>query len=247
MESNRTYNYNFWDFNFVPLRIRAYLQTPVVTSDTYLPLDAAIYSVMVRDAVGDDRFISLANENTVKEGKHINLPFKKNRARSECWFYCCSFAQWPDHAVDGNEAYVKKFDTIHSDFIEFGKRKATVDISRGHYKAVHRKLYYRSALYIDWYALGDKDIIIDLLRFVTNLGKKTAQGWGAVLRWEVIDWHEDWSIRGPKNQRGQQKLMRALPMERSSVVCGLRPSYWLPRHQFQSVIPHPSGDGTVIT
>lgn len=129
----------------------------------------------------------------------------------------------------------------------FGKRKATIDISRGHYKAVHRKLYYRSALYIDWYALGDKDIIIDLLRFVTNLGKKTAQGWGAVLRWEVIDWHEDWSIRGPKNQRGQQKLMRALPMERSSVVCGLRPSYWLPRHQFPCVIPHPSGDGTVIT
>lgn len=93
---------------------------------------------------------------------------------------------------------------------------------------------YRIAQYIDWYCVGWTEEIIDLLRFCTHIGKNTGDGWGAVLRWEVTEWPEDWSIRGPQN-----KLMRAVPLQqdKNGFMYGLRPSYWNPRHQFICKMP----------
>lgn len=123
-------------------------------------------------------------------------------------------------------------DKVDADIVfeEFYK----VDISRGKFKAYHIKMYYIIAQYIDWYCVGWPEEIIDLLRFCTHLGKNTGDGWGAVLRWEVTEWPEDWSIRGPQN-----KLMRAVPLQqdRNGFLYGLRPSYWNPRHQFICKMP----------
>lgn len=234
-------------YSFQPLRVRAYLQTPVISSDKQLPLDGVLYALMLRDKIGiDARVITKSNDNGVREGQQIYLPLQKSNMREEWWYYKCSFAQFPDHAVEGNESYTKRFDVHLSDMIDFGKRKATVDTARGVYKAVHNKLYYTSALYVDWYCVGDMEAIRKLLRFATNIGKKTSQGWGAVLRWEVTKWHDDWHLRGPETKPGKRKLMRAKYHPQSNVICGMRPSYWLPKHQFPCVIPHPSGDGSVI-
>jgi len=217
------------NFNFQPLRIRAYLQTGVI-SDQFLPLDSVIYAQYVREKMGE-RDYSLPLENTIKEGQQINLPFRKANVKNDAWFYKCSFAQWHEKTIEDQQTYSKRFDLIRSDLADFGKKKATVDNQRGFYKSYHVKVYYRHAPYIEWYADGDKKELERVLKFCTHLGKKTSQGWGVVLKWQVIEWIEDWSVRGPGN-----RLMRSVPAM-NGVLYGIRPSYWLPRHQFKSLLP----------
>lgn len=215
--------------NNSPLRIRAYLQTRVVC-DKYLPLDGILYGVAVREKYGE-RDVTVPNASLIPEGGAIHLPFGKHNKQNDSWFYACSFAQWPAHTIEYSDSFNKRFDLKESDLIDFGKYRQMVQTSRGQFKSYHIKTYVRSAIYVDWYCTGDKVEIERLLRFVTHLGKKTSQGEGAVLRWQITDWPEDWSVR---NADG--KLMRAVPANKG-VLYGLRPSYWLPKHQFNCKMP----------
>lgn len=210
------------------LRIRAYLQTGVI-SDQFLPLDAVIYYHHVRNMMGYQH-ISKPGESNIREASVSLLPFKKGGPRDDAWFYHCSFAQWPEHTVEDETFYTKRFPLNKTDFLDTKKKK--VQTSRGQYKSYHINVYYRHALYVEWYAVGWQEQIEEILRFCTHLGKKTAQGWGAVARWEVVEWPEDWSIRGPGN-----KLMRSVPILGTGFLYGIRPSYWNERHIFQCKMP----------
>lgn len=218
---------------FIPLRIRAWLRCGVI-SDEFLPLDAIIYYQAVREKYGEQDY-SRSGQGVIHEGGDIVLPFSKVNQDSEAWFYACSFAQWSRPMALGNEAYSKRFDLAKSiDFVDFGNKVGKVDTMRGRYKNYRNDVYYRHALYVDWYAKGDKEEIERLLSFCTHIGKKASQGWGEVIRWEVVEWHESWAIRDAQN-----RLMRAVPIEssRTKYVYGIRPSYWLPKHQFPVVMP----------
>ena len=215
---------------FKQLRIRAYLQCGVI-SDQFLPLDGVIYYHMVREKMGVQAY-SIPGASAVPEFQNITLPLKKTGPKNEAWFYNISFAQWPEHTVEDSQSYAKRFDLKYSDFVDFGKRKGKVDVSRGQYKSYWINTYYRHALYVDWYCIGNKEELERLLSFCTHLGKKTSQGWGAVLRWEVVEWPEDWSIRGP-----QEKLMRAVPILGKGLIYGVRPPYWHPHHTTSCKMP----------
>lgn len=212
---------------FKQLRIRAHLQTGVI-SDQFLPLDGILYYHSVREKMGEQIFTT-PGQSSIPEGQSIHLPFKKGGPRDNAWFYHCSFAQWPDHAVQDNTFFVKRFDLNYSGLIDGVKKIRT---SAGKYKAYHLNVYYRHALYIDWYCVGIPDELNKLLPFCTHLGKKTTQGWGSVLKWELTEWPEDWSIRGPQN-----KLMRAVPVTGNGFLYGVRPSYWHPHHVFPCKMP----------
>jgi len=214
--------------DFRPLRIRAYLQAGVI-SDQFLPLDGIIYYHLVRQEMGE-KIYSLPGESNIREGQNITLPFKKSGPKNDAWFYACSFAQWPASVIEDKTFYVKRFDLQYAGYIQ--DKKNRVDTSRGQYKAYHIDVYYRHALYAEWYALGLKPEIESLLRFCTHIGKKTAQGWGSVLRWEVTEWPEDWSIRGNGN-----RLMRPVPVHGDGFLYGVRPSYWNQRHVFKCKMP----------
>ncbi len=213
--------------NYQQLRVRAYLQTGVI-SDQFLPLDGILYYHQVRDIMGE-QFISKPGESNIREGAGITLPIIKAGPKDDSWFYHCSFAQWPQHTVEDNTFYVKRFDLSLSGMLDHNKK---IRINAGTYKAYHVNIYYRHAIYVEWYCIGDKQELENLLRFCTHLGKKTAQGWGSVLRWEVIDWPEDWAIRGPGG-----RLMRAVPVRGDGFLYGIRPSYWNPRHIFPCKMP----------
>lgn len=213
--------------NFQTLRVRAYLQSGVI-SDQFLPLDGILYYHHVRDHMGEQT-LTKPGESNVREGAGMILPIKKAGPKNDAWFYHCSFAQWPVHVVEDHTFYVKRFDLSLSGMLSDPKK---VKISAGKYKAYHVNIYYRHAAYIEWYCTADKEQLERLLRFCTHLGKKTAQGWGAVKEWEVIDWPEDWAIRGPGN-----KLMRAVPIMGEGFLYGVRPSYWNQRHVFACKMP----------
>jgi len=213
---------------FKQLRIRAYLQTGVI-SDQFLPLDGILYYHLVRREMGE-QVITKPGESNIRESAGIQLPIKKAGPQGDAWFYHISFAQWPENTIEDKTFFVKRFDLNHSSMLSDKIKK--VEISRGSYKAYHINIYYRHAEYVEWYCIGIPEKINELLKFCTHLGKKTAQGWGSVKEWEVIEWPEDWAIRGPG-----EKLMRAVPVLNSGFMYGIRPSYWNPRHIFPCKMP----------
>lgn len=217
---------------YQPLRIRAYLQTPVI-ADRFLPLDGVLAYIARRRKFGFPE-VSLPGQSLLPEAETLpSLPIDHIGHPSPSWHYACSFAQWPEHAVEGSDHWNKRLDLPLAYLIDFKGRTQRVVISQDAYKAYHVPVFYRHALYVDWYAMATADKLKRLLAFATHLGKKTSQGWGAVLRWEVETWHADWSVR---NDDGQ--LMRAIPTnDQNAPVIGVRPSYWNQRHQFPCVLP----------
>ena len=175
---------------FKNLRVRAYLRTGVI-SDQYLPLDGVLYYHLVRREMGE-QIISKSRESTVREGQNITLPILKCnfKNRNETWFYACSFAQFSDKIAEDSSFKVKSGDWLrHGAFFDAKKK---VDIQRGKFKNAHIKMYYRHCLYIDWYCVAEPEELASLLQFCTHLGKNSGDGWGEVLKWEIMDWPEDW-------------------------------------------------------
>lgn len=215
----------------VHISIRAYLQTPVI-SNQYLPLDGILYAALTRKTLGE-KLISKASESNVRACIGITLPLKKGGQKNEMWFYHCSFAQWSHDVKEDTSFKVKQGDWLRHDSYLKGTKQ--IDTSRGKYKNYQLKFYYRAASFVEWYCIGNPIDIAELLNHCTGIGKNTGDGWGQVLRWEIKDWQEDWSVRGPGN-----KLMRAVPLpdqKGRGFVYGLRPSYWNPRHQFLCKMP----------
>lgn len=212
----------FVSADFTNLRVRAYMQTAIV-SDQYLPLDGVLYYHMIRREFGPQEY-AMPGESNEKVYSGMQLPIKKAGPKDDAWFYACSFAQWPEHTIEDEGFWVKRFDLGLSHMLDVEK-KGKVELRKGRYKNYHVAVYSRVCLYVDWYMQAVKPEIEALLPFCTHLGKKTSQGYGSVLRWEVTDWPEDWSVRGPAG-----KLMRAVPILGNGLMYGVRPAYWHPHH-----------------
>lgn len=218
---------------YQPVRVRAYLQTPVV-ADAFLPLDGVLYALKVREVFGE-KLASLAGQSTVREQANgaCRLPLLRHNDHTRTWFYACSFAQWSETVAEGTDYWNKRLDQSLAYLIDFRGKRGGVPVSEGRYKAYRMPVFVRHALFVDWYAMATPDKLKRLLAFATHLGKKTSQGFGAVLKWEVEDWHSDWSVRDDAG-----RLMRAIPTSESGApMLGVRPSYWNPRHQFNCLLP----------
>jgi CRISPR type IV-associated protein Csf3 len=213
---------------FRPLRVTACLQCGVV-SDPYLPLDGVLYYVAHRERYGAQECTHPGQSN-LPPGSAVTLPLARCEERGPMWYYAASFAQWGPHA-DGQDHWNKRLDLSLARLIDFGGRRGTVDPASGRYKSYHMPVFYRHAVSVCWYVMGHQGQLEQLLRFATHLGKKTSQGWGAVLHWEVAPATEDWSVRGPGGQ-----AMRAIPAGRG-ILTGFRPSYWLPKNQTTCEVP----------
>jgi CRISPR type IV-associated protein Csf3 len=209
-----------------PLHITATLQSAVV-SDQYLPLDGVLLAVAMRERYGNQAVtapLALGAEPL------IDLPIDVIEHGSD-WWYAASFVRWNGAIANGQDYWNKRFDNQYADLIDFGKRRGKVIVEQGQYKAYHTPIYYRHALSLSWCVRGDADAIRGWLRFVTNIGKKTDQGWGAILRWDVEAADSDWS-----QYHADGTPSRALPAA-NGVTYGIRPPYWYRAHQVPCVLP----------
>lgn len=216
---------------FKNLRIRAYLQTPII-SDNFLPIDSILFAVKCRKMLPPMDF-TLSKENHVKEVANIQLPIIKRCQNNDFWYYSSSFAQF------GNVKESKSFKVKQADWIRNTKyldeSTKRIDTKRGKFKPYHINFFVKTVDYIDWYCVAEPNEITELLNFVTHIGKDTNIGYGQVQKWEIEEWHSDWSERNDQN-----KLMRNVPLynqEGKGFLYGIRPSYWLPKHQFICKMP----------
>lgn len=211
---------------FEPLCITARLQTPVI-SDQSLPIDAVLYYMWHREQFGRQELTGPGTSNEVS-GSEL-LPLERRNQHSEHWYYAASWAQWEGTVTEGTDHWNCRFDTGLTDYLDMPK--ARLDIASGRYKSYHMPVFTRHAVTVHWYTVGNRDAILRLLRLVTNIGKKPAQGYGAILEWS-IEPSDDFSVRDASN-----RLMRSVPSDSGTRLIGIRPSYWSAKHQTMCEIP----------
>ena len=209
-----------------PLRVRAFLQTPVI-SDLYLPIDSVLWYHAMRAEYGVQIVTSPGSDHEVCT-PGVSLPIARCEEHGPLWYYAASFAQWAGSGIAmGQDHWSSRFDHSLVDLIDWRGKKARVEVSSGPLKSYRVPVYYIHALSIDWHLLALRSWVEWILPFVTHLGKKGAQGWGAVLRWDIEPWHADWSVRDDAGN-----LMRAIPSsDGKGQFAGFRPSYWMPKNQ----------------
>lgn len=212
-----------------PLRIRAWLQCGVI-SDRFLPLDSILYYHAMREQYGE-QIVTFPGADHEIRNQSVSLPIARCEEHGPMWYYASSVAQWPKHTASGSDHWNCRFDLSLVDLVDWRGRKPRVEMASGPMKSYHMPVFYMHALYVDWFVFAHRPAIEHLLPFVTQLGKKSSQGWGAVSRWEVDPWHADWSVH---NDEGS--LMRAVPSD-SGLLIGFRPSYWMPKNQTTCLLP----------
>ena len=222
-------------YDLEPLHIRAYLRAGVV-ADKQMPLDGILLYQAHRDEHGPQA-MTIPGDYTCQGIS--TLPLDIVHPGRQNWYYCCSWAQW-SHDIEGHDHWNKRFDSQFADLVDFSNRRGKVIIEEGRYKAYHMPIFYHAALWVEWFCMGDKAEIERLLSTVTHIGKKGAQGWGRVRRWEIESWPEDWSVWHDK------RLMRGIPAEDMGqefpigidvTHYGIRPSYWKASNQMLLVMP----------
>jgi len=210
---------------YKPLKITAYPRCGIET-DVFLPIDAILYFYAMRRKYDS---LIITTPGQLPNVAPVELPLEKRIVNNE-WFYAASFAQWSTYA-DGHGFWTKRFDRKQSHLIERdGKRRGKLIIHKGRYKSYHMPTFYRHALSVSWYVVGDKPEIESLLAHITHIGKKTSQGNGRIIRWQVEACPHDWSIYG------EGGLMRAIPDE-GGILYGIRPPYWLRENQIVAALP----------
>ena len=221
-------------YKLKPLRVRAWLRTGVV-ADEYLPLDGILLYQAHRDLHGAQE-MTIPGEYT-RQGIST-LPLGIANPGRKGWYYQCSWAQW-SHEIEGKDHWNKRFDTKYADLVDFAGRRGKVIVEQGRYRAFHMPVFYRCALWIDWYCIGDEKEIAYLLSTVTHMGKKAAQGWGRITRWEIERADDDWSVWR------DDVLTRGIPAEEAAKIggsfrfqnYGIRPSYWKSNNQMLLAMP----------
>lgn len=221
-----------------PLRITAHLASPVGVFDDYSPsLDGLLEWLLL------DR-LHLTSPNPtpeqVEQTRSIvdeQLPLLKTEIAGE-WYWATSSPcyQILNEQID---RYRKRWSPgIDSPEPNWGKRRAKWSGSEGAEKNYDLPLYLRTTPAIFWYAVGDKNRILDLLQDCTGIGKKRAYGYGQILRWEIETCGEDWHLW----RDGQ--LMRPIPVTAIDRCCdfailnwGWRPPAWLHTNKTRCAMP----------
>ena len=111
----------------------------------------------------------------------------------------------------------------------------SVATTGGRYKAQNKRLPSVFASSVVWYAVGDAALVLALLTLVPSIGKLGAHGLGAVQRWDVDDWHSDWSIE--RDGALTRRMPEGYPADGHWGMGGIRSPYHHPSRQVPCVEP----------
>lgn len=212
------------------VQITATLGSPVMGGDFTLPIDGILLAASMRDVAGFPAAFFPRQAAPQIDYDSVPLDIVQN---GEEWFYAASFAVW-DTYTEGTAYWNKRLDALESERYSTASK---ANIGSGKHKAYHYQVFYRHALKVRWFVRGDIDRIAYLLDMhVSHIGKKAAQGFGHVLKWDIETVKFDHSLDNG------ERYMRAIPMSyiqrlpqiyiTSDIARrAFRPPYWLPEHQ----------------
>ncbi len=208
-----------------PIRITAVMQDGrVAGTEPWFPLDGILASVWMRREHPELAYVPIEDTSKIIDA---NLPFER-RGQGDDWYWACSFNQG-EKLGEYVTHWHKRQDDVYERYIEFGTRRGKIDHKSGKFKAYRMPLVIQLFDRLIWYAVGDLEAILELCQMVTHIGKKPAQGYGAVDYWIVEPWSEDWSEYGPDG-----RVMRAIPLRDGEAMkpgqryakWKIRPPYW---------------------
>lgn len=88
-----------------------------------------------------------------------------------------------DDEHKGQEYWHKRYPSTHNEWVK--PKQINVKTTAGQYKDYRVPMDVRLAKTITAYCIGNKAEIERLLGFVTHVGKKSSQGFGRVINWQV--------------------------------------------------------------
>jgi CRISPR type IV-associated protein Csf3 len=154
---------------YEPLQITATMGSQVAYVDIIM-----FDSLLAAAAAMEQSLEQLTNEEDIQD---FDLPL--GRDESGVWLASAGFMS----GIPGKAIYHKKWDEQNDDIVVTGKSKIVV--TNGVYKSYSMPLRYIDTNRIYFWAIGDKDEICQKLAKITAIGKKRAQGYGAVEKWAV--------------------------------------------------------------
>jgi CRISPR type IV-associated protein Csf3 len=215
-----------------PIKITAHMQDGrIAGTEPWFPLDSILAAEWMRRR-HPEAYYNASSHMLSGELITPELPFER-RGAGDLWYWACSFNTAPplgEYVMHWH----KRFDDHLDNYIDFGKRRGKIDTKSGKYKAYRMPMVVQLFDRLEWYAVGDPEVVRALCRGITHIGKKTSQGLGAVDYWTVEPWPEDWS------EAAGGKLARAIPVELGLPpgitggrvgIYGIRPPYWHADHQ----------------
>jgi len=207
------------------LRIRAYLQDGrVAGTDPWFPLDGILQYAFVRKH--DHKILYTSAVGLQPETLSFDLPLVKRNAESDDWYWACSFNTTRpvyEYAVHWH----KCFDDHLVRFIDFQGKRAKISRASGRYRAYRMPLYLLLFDFLEWFAVGLREEVEDLCKYITHIGKKTSQGFGAIDHWEITEIPEDWSeTKGESLTRPVVYTGQVIPNGCHLSWLGIRPPYW---------------------
>lgn len=218
----------------MPIRIRArLLDGRVAGTEPYFPLDSILAAEWIRRN-HPDQFYDPPPPG-VKDGWiESPLPFVR-RGEGDRWCWACSFNQ-AEPVTEYVTYWHRRFDDALERYVDFQGRRGKVDEKSGKYKAYRMPLNILILPYLEWYAVGDIEAVRELCQGITAIGKKPAQGYGIVERWEVEPWPEDLSeVRDGRLTRAVFELPEGVTGRRR--IYGVRPPYWQRENQAEVWLP----------
>lgn len=220
----------------INLQIIAHMATPLVAYDDWSPSFDALIEYQLLDRLG----LITPNPTAADAEKNLPLIFEKMPIARKMlkgeWYWAVSSPHYIENHQQTSK-FRKRWD-YQEHHLDWGKKRAKVNGSEGHFKAYDLPRYDRETQSIHWFCVGDASKISELILNITHLGKKRSQGCGQVHKWEVLPFEHDWHLwRSDSLARPMPVNMIEPPQAINMMQWGWRPPTWLAANKSMCFMP----------
>lgn len=208
------------------LRITAIMENGFAGYNPYIPLDGALMYWALREKIGGTLSHRMNGELI-----YPDLPLAQYE-NGDFWCWKISFGMY-DNLGENVEYWRKRFRMQHLQYLEDPGKQ--VHTNSGRYKDYNMPIVHTLTTEIHWEAVGIRDQLEPLCRKITYLGKKSSQGYGHVLEWNIDEMeHPRWWYRAFPADLWQSIDGEDVEFEG---MHGVRPPYWHHENQMLSIMP----------
>jgi hypothetical protein len=213
--------------DYIPFSATYRMMAPVMLGHPYIHGDGLVMRQILRQILGDDFYVLPAKTPIRIENylRHIPLKSSFQEHMTDPGIYHASVSQF-----DIDQFYVetifKRFETQQLQYLKTKKKK--IARGSGFFRDFMIRIPYLPAKEVKFYFFGGKEELGDLLKNVTHLGKKTAEGFGAVRSCEIKESKEDYSLvkDGIAMRPLPEKIARRFGIPMKIMQLAYRPPYW---------------------